>query len=63
MKIQLDSCNNQTIGVFLQEDAKMQNTVLDSRNGKNRTNHTIADLLPEGRFDKIGQLLFFDILY
>ena len=41
----------------------MQNTVLDSRNGKNRTNRTIADLLPEGRFDKIGQLLFFDILY
>ena len=34
------------IGVLLKEDVKTQTTVLDSRNRKNRTNRTIADLLP-----------------
>ena len=38
---QLESC-----GVLLQEDVKTQTTVLDSRNRKNWTNRTIADLLP-----------------
>ena len=41
-----DSCNNQTIGVLLQEDLKTQTTVLDSGNRKNRTNRTHEDFLP-----------------
>ena len=38
--------SDKTIGVLFQEDVKTQTTALASRNRKNRTNRTIADLLP-----------------